>query len=78
MLNKLQLDQLRSKNFFLSNTFFQLENEHNGQWHYDSNNEVDQLVSTAVKRRIQVGNKRLELVKDGKPYGQKTDLPRAD
>ena len=24
------------------------------------------------------GNERLELVKDGKPYGPKTDLPRAD
>ena len=43
MLNKLQLDQLRSKTFL--KVFFQLENEHNGQWHYDSNNEVDQLVS---------------------------------
>ena len=78
MLNKLQLDQLRSKNFFSQTLFFQLENEHNGQWHYDSNNEVDQLVSTTVKRSVQVSNKRLELVKDGKPYGQKTDLPRAD
>ena len=39
------------RHFFLTKKF-QLENEQNVRWHYDANNETDQLVSLNKVNRL--------------------------